>query len=139
MAARTLARRCSLTRGEPCRTNETSDFDTPARVATVRMVGGRTGPASGITGGTISGVDGSRGPFQYWIGPVQRSPLIEESAMRTTVTTPVWLDPADCRVDDLHAVVEPGTDPADHPRAEIVQGVAVYRAAALLAEAAGPD
>src|SRR5919112_336003 len=41
MAARTASRRCALTFGEFCRTSDTSDFETPARAATVRMVGGR--------------------------------------------------------------------------------------------------
>jgi ectoine hydroxylase-related dioxygenase (phytanoyl-CoA dioxygenase family) len=41
---------------------------------------------------------------------------------------PAWLDPAEARVEDLHAVVERGSDAADLPRAEIVSGVAVYAA-----------
>jgi hypothetical protein len=53
MAARTAARRSSLTRGEFCRTSETRDFDTPARAATVRMVGGRAVPASEVTPRTL--------------------------------------------------------------------------------------
>jgi ectoine hydroxylase-related dioxygenase (phytanoyl-CoA dioxygenase family) len=57
----------------------------------------------------------------------------------TTVPSPVWLDPAAARVDDLRAVLEPGTDPARYPRAEIVQGVPVYGSAQLLAELDGPD
>jgi ectoine hydroxylase-related dioxygenase (phytanoyl-CoA dioxygenase family) len=57
----------------------------------------------------------------------------------TTVPSPVWLDPADARVDDLRAVLEPGTDPAYFPRAEVVQGVTVYGADRLLAELDGPD
>src|SRR5689334_75589 len=39
-ALRTACRFWSLTRGEFCNTSDTSDFDTPARAATVRMVGG---------------------------------------------------------------------------------------------------
>jgi ectoine hydroxylase-related dioxygenase (phytanoyl-CoA dioxygenase family) len=57
----------------------------------------------------------------------------------TTAATPTWLDPATCRVEDLHAVVSPGTDPAGLARAEVVRGVAVYSADRLLDEAAGPD
>jgi ectoine hydroxylase-related dioxygenase (phytanoyl-CoA dioxygenase family) len=57
----------------------------------------------------------------------------------TTATSPVWLDPAAARVDDLRAVLEPGTDPADFPRAEVVQDVPVYDADRLLTELAGPD
>ena len=56
-----------------------------------------------------------------------------------TTPTPVWLDPATCRVADLRAVVEQQTDPAEFPRAQVVQGVTVYEADRLLAEAAGPD
>ncbi|WP_214406586.1 phytanoyl-CoA dioxygenase family protein [Pseudonocardia lacus] len=56
--------------------------------------------------------------------------------MRTTVTSPAWLDPADCRVEDLRAVVEERTDPAEFPRADVVQGVTVYETAALLGETA---
>jgi ectoine hydroxylase-related dioxygenase (phytanoyl-CoA dioxygenase family) len=57
----------------------------------------------------------------------------------TTVPSPVWLDPAAARVEDLRAVLEPGADPADFPRAEVVQGVTVYDAARLLAERDGGD
>lgn len=46
----------------------------------------------------------------------------------------VWFDPAQCRVDDLHAVVAPGTDPADFPRASLASGVTVYDADRLLAD-----
>src|SRR3954467_10172611 len=45
-ALRTACRFSSLTRVEFCNTRETRDFDTPARAATVRMVGGRSGAAS---------------------------------------------------------------------------------------------
>src|SRR3954468_10768662 len=38
MAASTARRRCSLTCGEPCSTRETTDFETPALVATARRV-----------------------------------------------------------------------------------------------------
>lgn len=47
-----------------------------------------------------------------------------------------WLDPADARVEDLRALVEQATDPADHPHAEIVSGVTVYQAATLRSAAA---
>jgi ectoine hydroxylase-related dioxygenase (phytanoyl-CoA dioxygenase family) len=57
----------------------------------------------------------------------------------TTTASPVWLDPAAARVDDLRAVLEPGTDPAEFPRAEVEQGVAVYAADRLVAELDGPD
>jgi ectoine hydroxylase-related dioxygenase (phytanoyl-CoA dioxygenase family) len=50
----------------------------------------------------------------------------------------VWLDPADCRVTDLHEIVEQGTDPAEFPRADIVSGVPVYDGARLRAESAEP-
>ena len=57
------------------------------------------------------------------------------SAVRTA-----WLDPADARVEDLHAHTGRGTDPAAHPRAGgIDRGVPVYRAADLVAEAATPQ
>jgi hypothetical protein len=39
-ALRTACRFSSLTRGEFCSTSDTSDLDTPALAATVRMVGG---------------------------------------------------------------------------------------------------
>ncbi|GAA1834976.1 phytanoyl-CoA dioxygenase family protein [Pseudonocardia ailaonensis] len=51
--------------------------------------------------------------------------------MTSSVRTPARLDPASARVDDLRAVVERETDPADFPRAEIVSGVTVYQAAGL--------
>ena len=53
------ARRSSLTRGEFCSTSETSDFDTPARAATVRIVGGRVaaeGAPSRSSSGTYASV-----------------------------------------------------------------------------------
>ncbi|HZG90160.1 MAG TPA: phytanoyl-CoA dioxygenase family protein [Pseudonocardia sp.] len=60
--------------------------------------------------------------------------------MTSTVPAPVtWLDPATCRVQDLHAVVERGTDPGAFPRARVEQGVPVYDGDRLRAEAAGPD
>jgi ectoine hydroxylase-related dioxygenase (phytanoyl-CoA dioxygenase family) len=38
-----------------------------------------------------------------------------------------WYSPADCRVDDLRALVEQSTDQADHPHAdEVLQNVPVY-------------
>jgi ectoine hydroxylase-related dioxygenase (phytanoyl-CoA dioxygenase family) len=38
-----------------------------------------------------------------------------------------WYSPADCRVDDLRALVEHATDQADHPHAdEVLQNVPVY-------------
>src|SRR6476620_3101630 len=46
MACCSPSRFAGLTCGEPCRTRETRDFDTPARFATVRMVAGRAGPGS---------------------------------------------------------------------------------------------
>jgi ectoine hydroxylase-related dioxygenase (phytanoyl-CoA dioxygenase family) len=53
----------------------------------------------------------------------------------TSIATPMWLDPADARVEDLRAHVERGTDPATHARAaEIREGVPVYDTAALLAD-----
>ncbi|ALE73706.1 phytanoyl-CoA dioxygenase [Pseudonocardia sp. EC080610-09] len=53
---------------------------------------------------------------------------------------PAWLDPAEARVEDLRAHVERGTDPAAHPRATTIeQGVPLYRAADLTAEAATPE
>src|ERR1700712_4056506 len=52
IAWRTACSLASLTLGEPRSTNETSDFDTPARSATVLMVAGRG-----------SGGGGAMGPF----------------------------------------------------------------------------
>ena len=50
---------------------------------------------------------------------------------------PVWLDPADVRLDDLRTVVAQGTDPAAFPLAEVVSGVTVYDGERLRREAAG--
>ncbi|MET0189091.1 MAG: phytanoyl-CoA dioxygenase family protein, partial [Pseudonocardia sediminis] len=58
--------------------------------------------------------------------------------MTSTVPRPAaWLDPAEARLDDLRALVEQPTDPADHPRADTVtDGVPIYSAARLDDEAA---
>src|SRR6185437_9059693 len=45
-ALSTACRFASLTRGDFCRTRDTRDFETPARAATVRIVGGRSADGS---------------------------------------------------------------------------------------------
>jgi ectoine hydroxylase-related dioxygenase (phytanoyl-CoA dioxygenase family) len=54
------------------------------------------------------------------------------TASDTSWAAAAWLDPADARLEDLRAVVEQETDPAEYPRAEIVRGVPVYAARALV-------
>jgi ectoine hydroxylase-related dioxygenase (phytanoyl-CoA dioxygenase family) len=49
------------------------------------------------------------------------------SPSRSTVQTPGWIDADDCRLEDLRAVVERVTDPADHRYADSVeQNVPIY-------------
>lgn len=50
-----------------------------------------------------------------------------------------WLDPEDCRVDDLMAVLAGGTDAAQYPHADrVVDGVLVYEREALAEPMADP-
>jgi ectoine hydroxylase-related dioxygenase (phytanoyl-CoA dioxygenase family) len=57
-----------------------------------------------------------------------------------TAVTGVFLDPADCRVDDLAAFVRQPTDPDDCPSAcEITSGVPVYDCGALRKQLAQAD
>src|SRR5262249_31493544 len=52
----------------------------------------------------------------------------------------VWLSTADCRMDELAALVERRTDPADYPFAvEISRNVPIYDGAALRAQAPDAD
>src|SRR5262245_47193549 len=97
MASCTARRRASLTWGAPRRTRETSDFDTPARSATSRIVGA---PAPRLRRAAASGSLTARSPLLVTARSLPHSREdLEGLALRPCSTLP-WTGPILSNVGD---------------------------------------